>query len=953
VNCAKKYLLWLVGLALAIGQAQANTTDFLVNDDNGVTEQDHPRIAVGNDGNFAIVWVDRRSGSADIFLQKFRTDGTRVGANRRVNDDTVTAYQSEAGIAVDLNGLYSVVWKDYRNGTYPFDPDVFIQRFDTSLSPVGVNTALTIELPDSLKETPDIALAQWGGGVVVWADYRNRNWDIYGQLINSSGARVGANFLINDDGGTAQQHAPRVAVSPEGWFVVTWYDSRNGNDDIYVQRFNASATKLGVNVKANAVTGTSRQAFPDVATDGAGHFTVVWVDWRNGVYPANPDIYARKFDTTMTALTADVMVNQDGSRRAQREPTIAADRRGNVAIIWSDSSGSTSLFDIVGQMIDVNGTVQEENFQANTSSDSTQLQADVALDGRYRYVTWADKRNGNYDIYASITQYNDPTLVPTPTGLQFEMLVGGDLPSPQQFQIDHYGYNSLNFQVLRSQNWLQVSPSSGSTPATVNVSITTDTLPYGTYYANLTLYDVSNNDSSVQVTVRLEVASPVLHLSDDTLTFAVFGGIDDQVSQTLSITNTGIGDLNWSIAESLDWLEATPDSGVNATTVTVSVNGLTLSEGSILDSIEVSAEGAGNSPTTVWLKVTVAGSQPYLQLDPDSIMLVTLDPANDSVFTVVRNVGTGSLNWSGGVAASWLVMQPGSGSDNDTVRFSVDTAGLTPGRYVTSASFADPAAYHPVVSLPFVLDYLMPGTDTVLIGDITMETGESDSLPVQLLLHNSADQIELPLTFDPHLIEVTSVSLNGSMPAFMLCSATVDTISGVVSVVISSSSADSSLSPSTYNLIWLHLTAGSSTGMFQAEEATESGLAVVVEESGLRLHLSVLPGEVRIEDPTPVEPNPTPELPSTFYLAQNYPNPFNPSTTISFQVPSLSEVQLEVFNILGQRIALIASGILPAGIYNMQWDSRLNDGRETPSGIYFYRLRAPGISLVRKMVLVK
>ncbi len=955
VNYAKNCLLTIVVLVVlcAAGSVLADKTDFLVNDDHSVVEQDHPRIAVSGDGDFVIVWVDRRSGSADIFLQRYTSLGATIGVNRRLNDDTGTAYQSEASVAVDLGGQYSVVWKDYRNGTYPFDPDVYLQRLDTSLTSLGTNSVLTVELPDSLKETPDVALSQWGNGVVVWADYRNRNWDIYGQLIAADGSRIGSNFIVNIDGGVTQQHAPRVAVSPEGWFVVTWYDSRNGNDDIYVQRFDASANRLGTNVKINSDPGTSRQAFPDVACDGAGHFTVVWVDWRNGVYPANPDIYARKFDTTMTPVAVDAMVNRDGSRRAQREPTIAADRRGNVAIIWSDSSGAAELFDIVGQMIDVDGVIREENFQANTESDSAQLQADVALDGRNRYITWADKRNGNYDIYASITQYNDPTLVPTPAALQFDMLVGGTLPPAQQLQIDHYGYNSLNFRVLRSQSWLQVTPSSGVTPATVNVSIATDTLPFGTYVATLTLHDVSNNDSTVQVSVRLNVASTILQLSEDTLHFQVFGGINDEDSQTLTISNPGVGELNWAAVEAIDWLQVDPASGPNSSLVTMTVNGLTLTEGTLLDSIVIQADGATNSHATVWLRVDVAANRPYLQLDPDSLFIATENPAAESAYAVVRNAGSGSLAWTAVSNASWLILSPSTGIDNDTVNFSIDSTGLTPGRYVSSVTFSDPGAYHPIVTLPFVLDYLAIGNDTIIVADLAMAPGESDSLPVLLVLHNSTHQVELPLSYNAQLASISSVSFGTGLPAYMTGALTLDSAQGLASIVVSSSPTDSLLAPGSYP-VWLHLTAGAGTGVFELGEASAVNLAAaVVDSGGVRYHPTVLPGQVRIEGATAVEPDPVVELPTSFALAQNFPNPFNPTTSIVFQVPRLAEVQVEVFNILGQRVALLAQGIYPAGTHTVLWDTRLSDVREAPSGIYFYRLQAPGVSLVRKMILIK
>ncbi len=943
-------LLWL-GWA---GTAAAQRTDFLVNDDGSSAEQNHPRIAVSGDGGFVIAWVDRRNSSADIYLQRFASDGYPTGANIIVNDDAGTAYQTAPAIGVDLTGLYSVVWRDYRNGSYPFGPAVYFQRYDTTLAPVDTNLTLTLNEPDSLKESPDIALSPWGGGLVVWADYRNLNWDVYGQLIASNGSMMGSNFRINDDAGSAQQHAPRVAVSPEGWLVVTWYDNREGNDDIFVQRFDSLANPLGGNVRINSDTDGKRQAFPDVATDGAGHFTVVWVDWRNGVYPSNPDIYARKFDTAMTPVTDDEQVNQDGSTRAQREPCIAADRRGNVAIIWSDSTGSANLYDITGQMIDVDGVIREVNFGANTDADSSQLHADVALDGLYRYITWADKRNGNYDIYASITQYNDPTLAPNPDNFRFEMLAGGAVPASQSLQVDHYGFNSLNFDVLSSHDWLDVTPSSGSTPATIDVSIATDTLPFGTYFGSLTLHDTDGDDSTVQIPVRLDVSAPTLDLSADTLSFTVFAGADDSTGRSLIIANGGAGDLNWTINEAITWLTVSTTSGTNGGTVDVWVNGETFSAGIVLDSFEVEAGSAVNSPATVWVQVEAFDNQPYLRLNPDSLRIVTESPASAGAYTVVANAGAGSLDWSVSGGDAWLNLDRTTGTDDDTIFVTIDTSGLGPGLHTTYFNVVDSAAFQPAERLTFVLDYLTASLDTVLVNSVRTTTAASDSLAVELVLVNSARQLEIPLYYDNSLIDIDSVRFDSGLPGYMVSCSSDDASRGVVTLAAASDDPVSSLVSGTHDLATVYFTTGSTTGLFEMGEPVFTDLAcVIVTSNGSRLHPITLPGEVRVDDPTPVEIEPGFGLPTDYRLVQNYPNPVNPSTTIEFQLPILSDIELAIFNILGQRVRTLVKERLPAGEYKLGWDGSFADGRSAPSGIYFYRLTAGEISRVRKMVLLK
>ncbi|GAB4336604.1 MAG: hypothetical protein Kow0037_18090 [Calditrichia bacterium] len=94
--------------------------------------------------------------------------------------------------------------------------------------------------------------------------------------------------------------------------------------------------------------------------------------------------------------------------------------------------------------------------------------------------------------------------------------------------------------------------------------------------------------------------------------------------------------------------------------------------------------------------------------------------------------------------------------------------------------------------------------------------------------------------------------------------------------------------------------------------------------------------------------NTTGTLPIKFDLSQNYPNPFNPTTTIRFTIPKNVETRLEVFNVLGEKVATLINQRLKAGEYTVNWD-----GSKVASGIYFYRLKAGQYSATRRMLLVK
>jgi hypothetical protein len=97
----------------------------------------------------------------------------------------------------------------------------------------------------------------------------------------------------------------------------------------------------------------------------------------------------------------------------------------------------------------------------------------------------------------------------------------------------------------------------------------------------------------------------------------------------------------------------------------------------------------------------------------------------------------------------------------------------------------------------------------------------------------------------------------------------------------------------------------------------------------------------------------TPSIPTVFSLSQNYPNPFNPKTLIRFTLPKDSWVNMEVYNILGQKVKTLVNEKLTAGVKEVEWDSKDDNGLEVASGIYFYRIKADDFSDIKKMVMLK
>ena len=93
--------------------------------------------------------------------------------------------------------------------------------------------------------------------------------------------------------------------------------------------------------------------------------------------------------------------------------------------------------------------------------------------------------------------------------------------------------------------------------------------------------------------------------------------------------------------------------------------------------------------------------------------------------------------------------------------------------------------------------------------------------------------------------------------------------------------------------------------------------------------------------------------PRAFRLQQNVPNPFNPVTAIAFELPEEVHVQLEVYNLVGQRLRTLVGEVRPAGRYDVSWDGQDDMGRNVSSGIYFYRLTAGQFRATRRMMLLR
>jgi len=94
-------------------------------------------------------------------------------------------------------------------------------------------------------------------------------------------------------------------------------------------------------------------------------------------------------------------------------------------------------------------------------------------------------------------------------------------------------------------------------------------------------------------------------------------------------------------------------------------------------------------------------------------------------------------------------------------------------------------------------------------------------------------------------------------------------------------------------------------------------------------------------------------LPDVFSLHNNYPNPFNPVTNITYDIPEVAQVTLDIYNVSGQKVRTLAQGQHEPGRYRIQWNATNDYGNPLSSGMYIYRIHAGDFVSVKKLILMK
>jgi len=232
-----------------------------------------------------------------------------------------------------------------------------------------------------------------------------------------------------------------------------------------------------------------------------------------------------------------------------------------------------------------------------------------------------------FDVDIQLLYYaglGTPAIGVSSNSFSFTANEGGVNPADQTLTITNTGGGTLDWTTSESCSWLSVSPASGSSTGegdevTLSVDIT-GLLP-NSYECVLTVTDPLALNDPQTVDVNLDINGPSIGISANSFIFGTDEGGANPADQTLTITNTGIGTLDWAIIESCPWLSVSPASGSTtdeSDDVTLSVDVTGMTAGSYIYDLIVSDPTATNGPLTVTVTFLVKGLVSNWELDETS-----------------------------------------------------------------------------------------------------------------------------------------------------------------------------------------------------------------------------------------------------------------------------------------------------------------------------------------------
>jgi len=382
--CIKLFALVLVSLSVCKVKAQFHSDVRLTNDPASSYTSFNNAWCVAASGNSVhVVWHDFRDGNNEIYYKLSTDAGVNWGSDTRLTNNN----SSSMNPAISVSGqMVHVVWQDSRD----MNNEMYYKRSTNGGSSWSADTRLTNNIASSID--PSITMS--GSAIhIVWWDNRQGNYEIY--HIGSSDAGSSWGIDTNITGNSA--FACRPSISASGNLVhVVWYDNPMGNFEIYYKRSTDGGIGWGLVTQL-----TNNNAFscgPTISVSGL-LVHVLWYDTRDG----NNEIYYKRSSNNGTTWGEDTRLTNNAA--ASKFPSVLASGLAVHSVWVDDRDGDNEVY----YKRSTDGGLNWETDIRLTNNPSNSQYPSVAVSGLSTlsgvHVVWNDDRDGNVEIYYK----NDPT----------------------------------------------------------------------------------------------------------------------------------------------------------------------------------------------------------------------------------------------------------------------------------------------------------------------------------------------------------------------------------------------------------------------------------------------------------------------------------------------------------------------------------------------------------------
>lgn len=376
-------------------------------------------------------------------------------------------------------------------------------------------------------------------------------------------------------------------------------------------------------------------------------------------------------------------------------------------------------------------------------------------------------------VAVTLTVTSTAALSASPTSLAFSFQTGGGAPAPQTVSVTSNG-GPIDFTAAASTtsggNWLAVAPASGTTPATLNVSVNATGLAAATYTGTISINSATGGSASVAVTLTVTPAG-ALSASPTSLNFTFQTGGTVPSAQNVAVISNA-GPLAFTAAAATtsggNWLAVSPASGTTPATLSVSVNPAGLAGGSYSGTISITSGNAGSASVSVTLTVT---QQPSLSASPAALSFSYNGSIQPTAQTL--SITGGALAFTAAASTSsggnWLTVTPPGGTMPATLNVSVHPSGLASGEYSGAIVVTASGASNSPLTIPVTLTVTLPSITFVTSANavsFTIPAGGA-APPPQSVSVSTSDNAQHPYTVGADVFASTWLQvfpLSGTTP---------------------------------------------------------------------------------------------------------------------------------------------------------------------------------------------